>query len=67
MADKIADIEVKHDGLVAGILSERRVVLNKGEEDGILGGDEFVVFTLGKEVHDPKDRRKSRNTGKYQG
>ena len=54
MADKIADIEVKHDGLVAGILSERRVVLNKGEEDGILGGDEFVVFTLEKEVHDPK-------------
>ena len=54
MADKIADIEVKHDGLVAEILSERRVVLNKGEEDGISDGDEFVVFTLGKEVHDPK-------------
>ena len=54
MADKIADIKVKHDGLVAEILSERRVVLNKGEEDGISDGDEFVVFTLGEEIHDPK-------------
>ena len=54
MADKRAGIAVKHDGLVAEILSERRVVLNKGLHDGISDGDKFVVFSLGEEVHDPK-------------
>ena len=54
MADKIADIAVKHDGLVAEICNERKVVLNKGSNDGISNGDKFVVFNLGEEVHDPK-------------
>lgn len=45
---------VKHDALVAKIINERRVVLNKGEQDGISDGDDFVVFSLGEEVHDPK-------------
>ena len=54
MADKIADIAVKHDGLVAKICNERKVVLNKGSKDGISNGDKFVVFNLGEEIHDPK-------------
>ena len=54
MADKRAGIAVKHDGLVAKICNERKVVLNKGSNDGISSGDKFVVFNLGEEVHDPK-------------
>lgn len=45
---------VKHDGLVAKILGKRKVVLNKGSRDGISEGDEFLVFSLGEEIHDPK-------------
>ena len=45
---------VKHDGLVAEIISDRKVVLNKGSQDGISDGDKFVVFRLGQEIHDPK-------------
>ncbi len=54
MADKRAGIAVKHDGFVAKICNERKVVLNKGSNDGISNGDKFVVFNLGEEVHDPK-------------
>lgn len=50
----MSDNAVKYDALVAKIISERRVVLNKGEQDGISDGDDFVVFSLGEEVHDPK-------------
>ena len=50
----MADNAVKHDGLVAEILGNRRVVLNKGSRDGISEGDEFLVFNLGEEIHDPK-------------
>ena len=48
------DNAVKHDGLVAEIIDSRRVVLNKGAEDGISQGNRFVVFRPGKEIHDPK-------------
>ena len=50
----MANNVVKHDGLVAKILGKRKVVLNKGSHDGISEGDEFLVFTLGEEIHDPK-------------
>ena len=50
----MANNAVKHDGLVAEILDKRKVVLNKGSRDGISEGDEFLVFTLGEEIHDPK-------------
>ena len=50
----MSDDAVKHDGLVAKIISERKVVLNKGSQDGISDGDQFVVFSLGEEIHDPK-------------
>lgn len=50
------DDTVKHDGLVAEIISNRRVVLNKGSRDGISEGDEFVVFSLGEEISDPETR-----------
>ena len=50
----MSDDTVKHDGLVAEIISNRRVVLNKGSRDGISEADEFVVFGLGDEVADPK-------------
>ena len=48
------DDAVKHDGLVCDIISNRRVVLNKGARDGISKDDEFVVFNLGEEISDPK-------------
>ena len=48
------DDAVKHDGLVCDIISNRRVVLNRGARDGISEGDEFVVFNLGEEISDPK-------------
>ena len=50
----MSDDAVKHDGLVAEIISNRRVVLNKGSQDRISRGDKFIVFNLGEEVHDPK-------------
>lgn len=45
---------VKHDGLVAQIIDYRKIVLNKGAQNGISEGDKFVVFSLGEEVHDPR-------------
>ena len=50
----MSDDLVKHDGVVCEILSNRRVVLNRGTQDGISEGDEFVVFSLGEEISDPK-------------
>lgn len=50
----MADNPVKHDCLVAEYLDGRRVVLNKGGQDGISQGDKFIVFSLGGEIHDPK-------------
>ncbi len=50
----MANNAVTYDGLVAKILGKRKVVLNKGSHDGISEGDEFLVFTLGEEIHDPK-------------
>ena len=50
----MADNPVKYDCLVAEALDGRRVVLNKGTQDGISQGDKFLVFSLGGEVHDPK-------------
>ena len=50
----MANDVVKHDGLVAKILDKRKVVLNRGSRDGISNGDNFVVFGLGEEIHDPK-------------
>ena len=41
MADKRAGIAVKHDGFVAKICNERKVVLNKGSNDGISNGDKL--------------------------
>ena len=50
----MANDVVKHDGLVAKILDKRKVVLNRGSRNGISNGDNFVVFSLGEEIHDPK-------------
>lgn len=50
----MADNPVKYDCLVAEFLDGRRVVLNKGGQDGISQGDKFIVFSLGGEIHDPK-------------
>ena len=50
----MSDDTVKHDGLVAEVLGGRKVVLNKGSQDGISDGDRFVVFSTGEEIHDPR-------------
>ena len=50
----MSDDTVKHDGLVAKIIDERRVVLNKGSHDRVSNGDRFIVFNLGGEIHDPE-------------
>lgn len=50
----MSDNEVKFDGLVAEIISDREVVVNKGSQDGISVGEMFIVFCLGQEIHDPK-------------
>ena len=50
----MADNEVKHDGLVAKVIDSQTVVLNIGASNGVSTGDEFVVFSLGEEVLDPK-------------
>ena len=50
----MSDDTVKHDGLVAKIIDERRVVLNKGSRDRVSNGDRFIVFNLGEEIHDPE-------------
>ncbi len=51
----MSDNAVEHDALVAGILDDwRKIILNKGSQDGISTGDKFVVFGLGGEIHDPK-------------
>ena len=50
----MSDDTVKYDGLVAKIIDERRVVLNKGSRDHISNGDRFIVFNLGGEIHDPE-------------
>ena len=50
----MSDDTVKHDGLVAEVLGRRKVVLNKGSQDGISDGDRFVVFNTGEEIHDPR-------------
>ena len=49
-----SEIKVKYDALVAEIIDKRNLVLDKGKQDGISIGDEFVVFVLGKEVQAPK-------------
>lgn len=47
-------IDVRHDAVVAKALNnERRVVLNKGSNDGIQKGDDFIVFGSGNEIVDP--------------
>jgi cell shape-determining protein MreC len=45
---------VDYDALVATIIDEHRVVINKGKQDGVKKGQEYVIFGLGPEVQDPK-------------
>ena len=49
----MSDVAVNHDCLVARIVDDQRVVLNKGAQDGISNGNRFVVFSLGQEIFDP--------------
>ena len=45
---------IEHDGLVAHVLDDRRLVINKGAQDNIKMGTRFVVYTVGEEIHDPR-------------
>ena len=49
----MSDATVNHDCLVARIVNDQKVVLNKGAQDGISNGNRFVVFSIGEEIHDP--------------
>ena len=49
----MSDVAVNHDCLVARIVDDQRVVLNKGAQDGISNGNRFVVFSIGEEIYDP--------------
>ena len=49
----MSDVAANHDCLVARIVNDQKVVLNKGAQDGISNGNRFVVFSLGQEIFDP--------------
>ena len=42
------------NGQVARILSDEKIVLNRGSSHGVKPGDRFVVFAEGDEVADPE-------------
>ena len=39
---------------VASVLSEWRVVINKGSDDGVESNDRFLIYGLGDEIIDPE-------------
>ncbi|HUV03383.1 MAG TPA: hypothetical protein VMW67_08140 [Desulfobacteria bacterium] len=41
------------EGKIAKILSEYRVVINRGHKDGVENGMRFVIFDPGEEIRDP--------------
>ncbi len=42
------------NGVVAQILSDEKIVVNRGSSHGVKPGDRFVVFAEGDEVADPE-------------
>jgi hypothetical protein len=49
------------EGKVARIIDDHRVVINKGESDGIQIGQRFLILEIGEEVFDP-DTKESLGT-----
>lgn len=47
------DDENKYTGKVVHIVDDYKLVINKGEVDGIEVGDVFNVFSLGDYIYDP--------------
>lgn len=43
---------------VARAISGTRIVLNKGEQDGITLGQRFLIFGLGEEIFDPQTKER---------
>lgn len=39
--------------IVVKLIDDYRVVLNKGQKDGLSEGDEFIIYELGEEITDP--------------
>lgn len=55
MTKEVSKGSSRYDQLpkVVQVVSEHRVVINRGIEHGIENGDTFLVFSLGEEIIDP--------------
>ena len=55
MKKNASEVEI-YPATVVKILDEFTVVINRGKEDGIGSGREFVVYSAGEEIFDPQTK-----------